>query len=70
AGQSIEDHKGFLRLHIDGSGTLTCFPIKLAKICHAWRADPDGEAGDPWLRPDGHPLRPELIEEPIVVPRC
>jgi hypothetical protein len=69
AGQSIEDHKGFLRLHIGPDGTLRIYPIKLARVCRRWRADPAGAAGDPWLRPDGDPLVPELIEPPIAVPR-
>ncbi|MGH3519097.1 MAG: metallophosphoesterase family protein [Haloechinothrix sp.] len=70
AGQSVQDHKGFLRLHIDPSGTLTCYPIKLPKVCHAWKPDPDGAPSDPWLRPAGAELRPELIEAPIVVPHA
>jgi hypothetical protein len=69
AGQSIEDDKGFLRLHIDGAGTLTVYPIKLATVCRRWRLDPDGAPSDPWLRPDGTELRPELIEEPFSIPR-
>jgi hypothetical protein len=69
AGQSIEDHKGFLRLHIDSTGTLTVYPIKLDTVCRRWRLDPDGAPSDPWLRPDGVELKPELIEEPFSVPR-
>ncbi|MQA61210.1 MAG: metallophosphoesterase [Actinophytocola sp.] len=67
AGQSIEDHKGFLRFHIDAEGTLTIYPVKLAKICRRWRADPDGAPADPLLRPDGFELRPALIEPPVTV---
>jgi hypothetical protein len=68
AGQSIEDHKGFLRLHIDQAGTLTVYPVKLPAVCRRWSPDPDGGPSDPWLRP-ASPLRPELIEERIVIPR-
>lgn len=69
AGQSIEDHKGFLRMHIDPDGTLTLYPIKLPTVCRRWRANPAGRPTDPWLLPDGEELRPELIEEPIRIPR-
>jgi hypothetical protein len=68
AGQSIEDYKGFLRLRVDAAGDLTIYPIKIPRVCRRWQADPDGAPGDPWLRPT-QPLRAELIEAPIVVPR-
>jgi hypothetical protein len=65
AAQSIEDHKGFLRLHIDSTGTLSIYPIKLARVCRRWRPDPGGPANGPWLLPE-QPLEAELIEkEPI-----
>src|SRR5690606_24923959 len=67
AGQSIEDHKGFLRMHIDAEGTLRIYPIKVDKVCRRWVADPRGEAGDPLLRPRNFQLRPRLIQDPIVV---
>ena len=67
AGQSIEDHKGFLRMRIDRTGTLTIYPVKLDKICREWRTDPNGFATDPWLLPE-QPLKAELIEPPIHVP--
>ncbi|MGB3445052.1 MAG: metallophosphoesterase [Actinophytocola sp.] len=67
AGQSIEDHKGFLRMHIGRDGTLTIYPVKLARVCRKWVANPDGAPTDPWLLPK-HPLRAELIEQPIKVP--
>jgi hypothetical protein len=69
AGQSIEDYKGFLRLHISGDGTLTVYPIKLPTVCRDWKLDPTGAESDPWLRPDGTELAPELIEAPIRIPR-
>ncbi len=67
AGQSIEDHKGFLRMHIAADGTLRIYPIKVEKVCRRWVADPDGAPGDPLLRPHGVQLRPQLIEDPVVV---
>jgi hypothetical protein len=68
AGQSIEDYKGFLRLHIGRDGALTIHPIKIPRVGHSWRADPDGAPDDPWLRPTV-PLRVERIEDPIRVRR-
>jgi hypothetical protein len=68
AAQSIEDHKGFLRLHIKQDGTLTIYPVKIDKICRKWRPNPSGADTDPWLLPE-QPLKAELIEAPIVVPR-
>ena len=68
AGQSIEDYKGFLRLHIDTEGTLTVYPVKVDRVVTRWRVDPDGAPGDPWIRPDGEALRPELIEKPFAIP--
>lgn len=67
AGQSIEDHKGFLRLRIAADGTLTLYPIVLEKVCRKWAADPNGAPSDPLLRPDGFELRPRLIEDPVIV---
>ncbi|MEU4238856.1 metallophosphoesterase [Actinoplanes sp. NPDC026619] len=66
AGQSIEDVKSFLRLHITADGTLTIHPIGIDKICRNWVPDPDGEAHSSWLRPDT-PLVVHHIEPPIVV---
>jgi hypothetical protein len=68
AGQSIEDCKGFLRLHVGPDG-VRVYPIKIAKVARRWRADPGGSLDDPWLVPAGDPLRPELIEPPVLVPR-
>jgi hypothetical protein len=68
AGQAVEDHKGFLRLHIATDGTLTVYPIKLDRICRRWRPDPDGAPTEPWLRPMEE-LRPALIEDPVRIPR-
>jgi hypothetical protein len=68
AGQSIEDHKGFLRMRLTRDGTLTIYPVKIEKICRKWRLDPNGAPTDPWFLPD-QPLNAELIEPPIRVPR-
>jgi hypothetical protein len=70
AGQGIEDHKGFLRLHINKAGVLTIYPVKVHKVVRKWRANPDGAQDSPWLVPDGDQLTAELIEAPIRVPRA
>jgi hypothetical protein len=64
--QAIIDSKSFLRLHITADGTLTIYPIGLRRAARNWKADPDGAPHDPWLTP-AEPLRPHLIEAPIVL---
>jgi hypothetical protein len=66
AGQSIEDAKSFLRLHIAADGTLTIHPIGIDKICKKWAPQPDAEPHTSWLRPD-EPLIARRIEPPIRV---
>ncbi|MBL7260981.1 metallophosphoesterase [Actinoplanes sp. LDG1-01] len=66
AGQGIEDHKSFLRMHIATDGSLTIHPIAVDKICRKWTPDPDGPADGPWLHP-AEPLTPRRIEAPIEV---
>lgn len=69
AGQGIEDHKSFLRLHLAADGSLTIYPIGVDRICRRWRPDPDAAPDAPWLAPDGpDPLRPRLAEDPITLP--
>ncbi|WP_329112812.1 metallophosphoesterase family protein [Streptomyces sp. NBC_01353] len=67
SGQSIEDHKGFLRLRIAPGGDLTLYPLVLETICRDWdlRDEPSGgkrpvPAGRPAVR---------LIEDPVVISR-
>lgn len=67
AGQSIEDAKSFLRMHIAADGTLTIHPLGIDRICRKWVADPDADQHLPWLRPQ-EPLTIRRIEPPIVVP--
>jgi hypothetical protein len=65
AGQSIDDSKSFLRLHIGPDGTLTVYPIALRRVNRRWSAAPDAPADSPWIEP-ATPLRPHLAEdEPI-----
>ncbi|MGI8684944.1 MAG: metallophosphoesterase [Acidimicrobiales bacterium] len=65
AAQRIEDKKNFLRLHIDPSGLLTVYPVKVDRVPTKWRLRTGGRDGDPWFEADGNPPRPALIEEPI-----
>lgn len=69
AGQSIEDYKGFLRLHINRNGQLTIYPIKVPKVCHSWKAAPAADPQTPWLIPATGSLKVALIETPIEVTR-
>lgn len=66
--QSIEDHKGFVRMHIGADGNLTLYPILIDKVCHDWALAPDADGRK---RPvPAEPLRrPRLIEPPILVGR-
>lgn len=64
AGQGIDEHKSFLRLHIARDGTLTVYPIGVAKVGRQWVAAPQDPVGSPWIKPVS-PLRPQLIEDPF-----
>ncbi|WP_327413823.1 hypothetical protein [Streptomyces sp. NBC_01233] len=67
SGQSIEDHKGFVRIHIAQSGTLTLYPLALDGICRDWDVQ-DLSAGG--MRPVPRKLPAvRLIEAPIVIDR-
>jgi hypothetical protein len=63
----VEDFKNFLRLHIAADGSLTIYPVKIERVPRRWRDRAAGEATPSRVVPD-EPLRPELIEPPIVVP--
>jgi len=60
------DYKNFLRLHIDKSGKLTIYPIKIEKTARKFRERNKGEDDIAFVIPeDGS--RPELIEKPIQI---
>lgn len=62
----IEDYKNFLRLHINKSGDLTIYPVKIEKVGREWDFEPNNGAG--FYRPKTA-LATELIEaEPITIP--
>jgi hypothetical protein len=65
AGQSIEDFKGFLRIHLGPDGGVTIYPLGIERVPRRWRVVPDGAPGDPWFEPAEGPLEPLFIEEPI-----
>ena len=66
AGQGIEDYKGFLRMRFGADGSLTIYPIGVDRVGRSWLAKPQRAANTPWLDP-AKPLKPKLIEEPIVI---
>jgi hypothetical protein len=59
------DQKNFLRLHIDGDGTLTVYPVGIDRVCRRWRFCPQAAAHEPWLAPVKAEAKPHLIEAPI-----
>jgi hypothetical protein len=62
----VEDYKHFLRLHIDGQGTLTIWALKIERVPRLWRKR---TAGDRTTSRDVpvEPMSVELIEPPIRV---
>jgi hypothetical protein len=71
AAQSIENHKNFLRLHLDRDGTLTVYPFGIHETVRTddWIPAPEGPDGAPLLKPGpGCTPKIHLIEEPIVIP--
>lgn len=69
AGQSIEDHKGFVRMHLDSKGRLTLYPLVIDTVCREWTTVPDldhiGENPSPAVT---LPI-PRLIEPPVTITR-
>jgi hypothetical protein len=71
SGQAVEDDKGFVRMRIDATGTLTLYPLVVDAVCHEWELDPD-----PRTEPGARPRRPvpagplpvpRLLEDPVVI---
>jgi hypothetical protein len=63
--QRLTDYKNFVRFHLDRNGTVTMYPIGLKKVPTRWRKSAQ-QGGPKWV-PDRGEMKPELIEEPIVV---
>jgi hypothetical protein len=66
AAQHIQDHKGFLRIHLGPDGRLTIYPIGVDRVPRHWRLVPDGEVDAPWFEPDRR-IEPFLIEGPFTL---
>lgn len=62
----IEDYKHFLRLHVARDGSLTIYPIAIPRVPRSWGARPQDGATPSRVVPE-EPLRPTLIEKPIVL---
>jgi hypothetical protein len=56
--QAITGYKSFLRMHFAADGTLTVYPLGVARAGRAWR--PDGDTLVP-----ARPLHVHLIEQPF-----
>ncbi|MEU5214440.1 hypothetical protein [Streptomyces sp. NPDC020742] len=67
SGQAVEDHKGFLRLHIAPDGDLTLHPLVLDRVCHRWDLT-DAPGGRKRVVPAA-PLTVRLVEDPVVIAR-
>lgn len=68
SGQAIEDHKGFLRLHLSPDGTLTVHPVAIDTICRDWELTPTGDGGARPVPAGGLP-KLRLFEPPIPISR-
>ncbi|OLE26302.1 MAG: metallophosphoesterase [Actinobacteria bacterium 13_1_20CM_3_71_11] len=66
AAQSIVDSKSFLRIHIDGTGALTVYPIGVDRVCREWTVRPDDPMDQPWLQP-AQPIPTKLVDAPFTV---
>jgi len=62
-----QDLKHFLRLHIDGGGVLTVYPIGVDRVGRKWRLCPGEDAHAPWFAPVGPEPEPHLIEQPVSI---
>ncbi|MGI9022543.1 MAG: metallophosphoesterase [Acidimicrobiales bacterium] len=60
-----QDLKHFLRLHFDGDGALTVYPVAVDRVGRHWEARPDAAVHEPWFAPTGSDPETHLIEEPI-----
>ncbi|MEU6934833.1 hypothetical protein AB0A05_37710 [Streptomyces sp. NPDC046374] len=68
SGQSIEEYKGFLRLHIAPGGDLTVHPLALTAVCHDWELADDPTGGRSRHAPDAAPAVRRLVPAKLPVP--
>jgi hypothetical protein len=69
--QSIDDHKGFVRLRIDPAGRLVVYPLVVDAVVRRWRIGGLVSSPRPPRRvtaADGLPM-PYLVEAPVVILR-
>ncbi|MFE4198258.1 hypothetical protein ACFRJ9_20615 [Paenarthrobacter sp. NPDC056912] len=66
SGQSIEDHKGFLRIHLTPDGNLTVYPLMVDAVCRDWQLAMNDDAR---LVPASGLPAVRLLEEPITIAR-
>lgn len=68
SGQSIDDHTGFVRMHIAPDGTLTLHPLALEGTSRDWRLEEVPDTPATWQRPvPATPPAVRLVEEPVVI---
>ena len=67
--QSIEDHKSFLRLHVQADGNLVVHPLAVPRVGRSWHVPPaSDDEGAPWIEPD-EPIDVRLVEPPLTIRR-
>lgn len=68
AGESVEDHKGFIRIQIRPNGDLVLHPVIVDEVCRDWDIEtaPDGTARP---LPAARLASPRLAEPPITIAR-
>jgi len=59
------DLKHFLRLHIDGDGSLTVFPVAVDRVGRKWDLRPDEPPDAAWFDQADGKAEPRLVEEPV-----
>jgi len=64
---ALPDWKNFLRLRIDPDGTLTLFPVGIARVPRCWKETGAGPGAPAYAPDDPRATPPALIEPPIVV---
>lgn len=71
SGQAIEDHKGFLRLHLAADGSVTIYPLAVDSICRDWKLQNTGTSRTPSARlvPVSGLPAVRLLEQPVTIAR-
>ncbi|UVJ40744.1 hypothetical protein [Arthrobacter sp. CJ23] len=67
SGQAIEDHKGFLRLHLAPDGSVTVYPLAVDGICRDWQLQ-ENDDGARLVPASGLPAV-RLLEQPVTIAR-